>query len=84
MQGSLGMKMTELGPRPSDPSTISFDPSCFEVVGEKVEFVVCRLAPAYPAVFSTREEAEAFAKVRRLTVNESRKQVVRRVSWVAR
>lgn len=75
------MTNTDPGPRPSDPSKISFARECFVADGEHVEYMVCRLAPNYPARFATRDEAEAFARVRRGTVSEHRSTKMRRVRW---
>lgn len=75
------MTTTNLGPRPSDPSKISFARECFVADGERVRFVVCLLAPNYPAKFDSREDAEAFARARRATVTESRSIIWKRVRW---
>lgn len=76
------MKTNELGPRPSDPRTISFERRCFVEDGSTVEYRVLRSAlHSGPAKFSDRAEAEAFAKRFNRVVTEVTKPVMRRISW---
>lgn len=69
--------------RPSDPSTISFDPSCFEVTGTREEYAVGRSAlHSGPAYFGTdRAAANAFAKRRGRDVLVNVVTVKRRIRW---
>lgn len=69
--------------RPTNPALISFDTSCFEVQGEKVEYSVARSALcAGPAKFGEdREAAEAFAKQVNRTVTVSVSPRLVRVRW---
>ncbi len=71
-----------LGPRPSDPSTIRFDRDCFESAGEEVQYTVSRSAlHSGPAVFDSREAAEAYARRCNRSVSERRNTIWRRVKW---
>lgn len=63
------------------PHLISFADSCFEVVGQRVEYSVALSAPSYPVKFDDRAEAEAFAAARRRSVTERRVPILRRISW---
>jgi hypothetical protein len=71
-----------LGPRPSDPSAISFAADCFETTGERTEYHVIRDAVhSGPAKFNNRADAEAFARKSNRSVTEQRFPVTRRVRW---
>ena len=70
-----------VGDPPDDPRTISFHPSCFTVVGTRVEFVIVMSAPRYPERFTNREEAEVLSRKTGRPIVENVVQVRRRVSW---
>lgn len=63
------------------PHLISFAASCFEIVGERIEYSVALSAPSYPVKFDDKAEAESFAFARRRAVSERRVQLRRRISW---
>lgn len=69
--------MSQLANKPA-PHLISFDRSCFEQDGERIEFVVGRLAPSYPLHCATREEA-----LKHGAPTELRIPILRRVRWTA-
>jgi hypothetical protein len=74
--------MADLGPRPADPTTIRFDRDCFEAAGEEIEYTVSRSAlHAGPAVFSSRADAEDYARRCNRPVSERKRTIWRRVKW---
>jgi len=81
------METNELGPRPSNPSEISFDRSCFELAGTKVEFVVLRSTNhSGPARFDSESQDKAREYAKRVGGEVIRQEipVMRRVRWTAK
>ena len=74
---------TNIGPRPTNPSEISFDARCFADVGTQIEFSVSRSAlHSGPAKFGTdRAAAEAYARKTGRQVTEHVVTIRRRISW---
>ncbi len=71
-----------LGPRPSDPSKISFALDCFEIIGYEDRYTVMRGAlHSGPAVFDSKAEAEAYARKVGRTVSVSSWPIRRRTKW---
>lgn len=69
-----------LGPRPA-AHLISFAPECFELGPEVAEYVIVKLAPSYPEIYSIRATAEARAKMLGRTVTERTTRKMIRVRW---
>jgi hypothetical protein len=70
------------GPRPADPSKISFARECFEETGTVTEYYVPRMAPNYPVHFGPdKAGAEAYAKTVKGEVFESTRILKRRIKW---
>lgn len=74
---------TNIGPRPSNPSEISFDRRCFVQDGEQIEYRVSRSSlHSGPAKFGTdRAAAESYARRTGRPVTEHRVPIMRRISW---
>jgi len=74
-----------LGPRPKDPSRISFDPRCFVRDGVIVEWVVGgNIAPNYPKNFGANEAAaREYARKtgREWALRREERPRERRVAW---
>jgi hypothetical protein len=72
----------KLGPRPSDPSKISFDDRCFVRDGTTVRWSVGRSAlHSGPETFDNEADAEAFGRKVGRPVNRIESPRMRRVSW---
>jgi len=70
------------GPRPANPSEISFDPRCFAKVGERTEYAVGQSAlHSGPRVFTDRAKAEAWAKRVDRAVAEYTVLIRKRIKW---
>ncbi len=76
---------TKLGPRPSDPSKISFDRSCFKTIGTRTVYTVIQSSlKSGPKHFGEdKAAAEAFAKKCNRSVNASQQAIEVRISWTA-
>lgn len=67
---------------PADPSRISFDERCFQIVGERRRWTAYNPTGwGYPVHFENQEEAEAYARKRRWRISESSELIRRRIAW---
>jgi hypothetical protein len=70
------------GPRPKDPSEISFDDSCFKKIGEREEyFVVGSMLKSAPERFTDKRKADAYAKRTGRVVSTVKFPVMKRIKW---
>jgi hypothetical protein len=71
-----------LGPRPADPTTISFDPRCFVQDGTVVYWTVgSGLGGRYPERFDDESAAIEHGRLLRLRVTRHEHARMVRVSW---
>ena len=67
--------------RPADPREISFDRSCFRVVGHQLEYSVSRAYGRGPLRTTDQSVADAYALKTNRTVTVHRVEILERISW---
>lgn len=78
----MGMNSTQLGPRPADPSTISFDRHCFAQDGVNVFWTVSQSAlQSGPKRFDDEVSAVAYGRKCNRSVTRHEEPRMVRIAW---